>query len=70
MMISRFEMKDNLVFQLESGDRKDQHLSLTDTRLTSVTLGRVSFSMLFTLQVISEGPSTMGKQSPLLILAT
>lgn len=46
-------MKDNLVFQLKSGDRKDQHLSLTDTRLTSVTLGRVSLSMLFTLQVIS-----------------
>lgn len=69
-MISRFEMKDNLVFQLESGDRKDQHLSLTDTRLTSVTLGRASLSTLFTLQVISQGSSTMGKQSPLLILAT
>lgn len=53
MMVSRFKMKDNQVFQLGSGDRKDQHLSLADTKLTFVTLGRDSLSMLFTLQVIS-----------------
>lgn len=41
------------MLQFESGDRKGQHLSLTDTKLNSVTLGRASLSMLSTLQVIS-----------------